>query len=213
VFVIIFIYSLLHLECHISNLKGQLSIEFSMSLSPRSVAKRQTRWRLKNEIECHSKCNRLYIHIYMCIYLYINTSVNLLCMYIFLYMYVYVLWLRIRPCLHQHDLTRASHSRAPSISFCLSLPLSHVLSGPRSLLLSLVRCAVFFLAFLSCYSLSPMALSLSLTLSLPPPPTPSLSAACKKGSCNNRLIHDTRECVMCHMSQSPHTYTTYHTHE
>ena len=43
----IYIYSLLHLECHFSTFKSQSSIKFSASLLPRSVAKRPTRLRLE----------------------------------------------------------------------------------------------------------------------------------------------------------------------
>jgi len=56
-------YSLLHLECHFCNLKSQCWILFSRSLSPPSVEKRPMRLRLEIEIQWHSKCNWLYMHM------------------------------------------------------------------------------------------------------------------------------------------------------
>jgi len=55
------LYSILHLECHFSNLKTH---RFSMSFTSRlacSIEKGPVRLRLENEIEWHSKCNRLYL--------------------------------------------------------------------------------------------------------------------------------------------------------
>jgi len=72
-------YSLLHLECHFSNLNNQSIIQFSTSLLtrslrlyvsfatfstsllPRSVEKRPVRLRLDTEIEWNSKYNGLYL--------------------------------------------------------------------------------------------------------------------------------------------------------
>jgi len=54
------IYSLLHWECHFSNLETQSIVWISWSLLPRSVEKRPIRLGLENQIERHSKCNRLY---------------------------------------------------------------------------------------------------------------------------------------------------------
>jgi len=49
-----------HLECHFFILESQSPISFSRSLLPSSIEKRPTRMRLENEIECHSKSDRLY---------------------------------------------------------------------------------------------------------------------------------------------------------
>jgi len=54
-------YSLLHLECHFSNLKTEWIIHFVTSLLPRSAERnpleKSIGFRLENVIECHSTCN------------------------------------------------------------------------------------------------------------------------------------------------------------
>ena len=74
-------YSLLHLECHSSNLKTESMIYFSMSLLPRSVEKRPI---------CMCVC--MYVCIYACMYV---------CMYVCVYVCTFVcLYVSMYTCTH-----------------------------------------------------------------------------------------------------------------
>ena len=78
IYICIYIYSLLHLECHVFNFEPPSMIFFIKSLLPRSVKKRPMRLILDIQIESHSQCNRLNIHIQIYIYkhMYLNIHIQ-----------------------------------------------------------------------------------------------------------------------------------------